>query len=397
MNTFKRESSISFIIRVFNAVGIFIFTPLLALWLINTKNITVGEASVIVATFTFFQKAGSIFTGGIINKFGVKNSLLAGLWGTALTLVMINYIRNFVLLIAIVIILGILISLYNISLKTHISYLEEKERITAFAMLNIALNVGASIGPVIGGWFLSWNPHTLMLASSAGFIIAGISALFLKKDKPTGEASERLKLTQYIKENYKKPELISFVKFLIFSGFFWFLYGHVFATFPVVMADYFNAKVIGTFFTINAVTVIVMQIVFIKCKDVFSINAWYVISLGLISLSFFLIWSSPTYMYVFIGILIFSFAEVIWVPNVDNGVVKARGSLSPPWAFAISGIIWGMWQSLSNVVGLNIYRFFKEDTFFILCVCSLLFMILYGLSLALTKNKRKDQGVSSKI
>lgn len=55
------EGWMSFLVRFFNSLGFYIFTPLLALWLTETKSLDLSKASIIVASLTLFSKAGGAF------------------------------------------------------------------------------------------------------------------------------------------------------------------------------------------------------------------------------------------------------------------------------------------------------------------------------------------------
>lgn len=379
MHKLKKEGTLSFFIRVFNSIGFYIVIPLLSLWLVDVKNIEVGKASFIVAAFTFMSKAGSAFIGGIINKLGLRQSLFTGLFGSSFVLLMITYFNNYFFLLLLVIVLGIFISLYNIALKTHISILEDHERLNAYALLNIAVNVGASIGPLMGGIVLDWNPKNLLMISMISYILAGIVALLLPKIQLDTKSS--LNIFQFIKYRKENDGFKLLFKFTLFSSVFWFLYAQIFTTFPVVFSQDFTGKSIGLFFTINAVTVILIQGAFAKVQPYIRKELWYSIAFILIGFSFAVLWIKPTIPFVVIAIILFSVSEVIWVPMTDSELVVKRGGLSSSWAFGIAGVVWGIGESLGGFVGLNLDNYFHNFTFLILSFLSIFLFALYLISL----------------
>lgn len=378
MHRLKNESALSFFIRVFNSIGFFSIIPLLSLYLIDVKSIEISEASLIVAAFTFTSKGGSAFVGGIINKIGLKHSLLIGLFGSAITLIIITISSNTILLVLLVIILGIFISLYNVSLKTHISMLEESKRLNAYALLNIAVNVGASLGPLLGGLILDWSPSNLLLFSMLNYVIAGFIALILPKLQLKQE--ENLSILEFIKYRKENTDFKTFLRFTVFASIFWFLYTQIFTTLPVVFSEQFNGKTIGLLFTINAITVILTQGVFPKLQSYIRKELWYSIAFFLISVSFVVLWFNPTITFALIAIVLFSISEIIWVPTIDSELVANRGKLSAAWAFGISGVVWGIGESLGSFVGLNIYQYFGDATFLILFVLSTSILVIYILN-----------------
>jgi len=370
------EGILSFYIRIFNSIGFFVYVPLLSLWLVKLKGLNITEASVVIAIFTFISKAGSAVVGGIINKLGVKKSLLIGLWGSAVLLSILVIIDYYIIILFIVLMLGILISIYNVSLKTHISLLEEDKRLHAFALLNIAVNIGASIGPFLGGLALDWNPLGILIIAIICYLLAGTLTLLLPNIK-IEELEQNLNILQFIKNRKYNRHFLIFLKFTVFSGVFWFLYSQIFTTFPVVVSKDFSGKTIGLFFTINALTVILFQGIYPKIQPKFKIENWYFFALVLIGISYFLIWISHDFLIISISIIIFSIAEIIWVPTIDSQVVAKKGDLSSSWAFGFSGVFWGIWESIGGLIGLNIYKYFGQQTFLCFTIICGVILVVY--------------------
>ncbi|ACJ33401.1 MFS transporter [Anoxybacillus flavithermus] len=378
------EGVLTFGIRVFNSIGFFVYVPLLSLWLVRIKNLDITEMSVVVAAFTFVSKAGNVLVGGVVNKLGIKNSLIVGLWGSALLLTMLTLIQSYTFIFVIVLLLGISLSLYNVSLKTHISLLGEDERLRAFALLNIAVNVGASIGPLLGGWLLDWNSFGIIIAAIVCYVLAGGVSLLLPRIT-IEDAEKGIHIVQFVKNSKSTPDFFIFIKFISFSGIFWFLYTQLFTTFPVVSSQHFSGKTIGLFFTVNAMTIIVLQGLYPKIQPKWRIEYWYALALMFITTSYFLLWISHHFWIIFVGVILFSIAEIIWVPTIDHQIVEKKGMLSSSWAFGVSGVLWGMWESIGGFVGLNLYEYVGQKTFFYLAMISAMIFIGYMFHLSYRK------------
>ncbi|MEW5320962.1 MFS transporter [Geobacillus thermoleovorans] len=378
------EGVLTFGIRVFNSIGFFVYVPLLSLWLVKMKNLDITETSVAVAAFTFVSKAGNALVGGVVNKFGIKNSLIVGLWGSALLLTMLTIIHSYTLIFVIALLLGMSISIYNVSLKTHISLLEENERLRAFALLNIAVNVGASIGPFLGGWLLDWNSFGIIVAAIVCYVVAGGVSLLLPRIT-IEDAEKGINIVQFVKNSKSDPHFFIFIKFVAFSGLFWFLYTQLFTTFPVVFSQNFSGKTIGLFFTVNAITIIVLQGFYPKIQPKWKIEYWYALALMFIAASYFLLWVSHHFWIIFFSVILFSIAEIIWVPTIDHQIVEKKGALSSSWAFGISGVLWGMWESIGGFIGLNLYQYAGQQTFFYLTMIGIVIFVGYMFQLTYRK------------
>ncbi|NCG68936.1 MFS transporter [Bacillus coagulans] len=382
------EGWMSFLVRFFNSLGFYIFTPLLALWLTETKSLDLSKASIIVASLTLFSKAGGAFVGGLIDRLGVRLSLILGLWSSGGILMLIPVVPFFPLFIALSALLGTAITLYNVALKTQISFMNEHKRLRAFALLNIAVNLGASIGPLAGGWILDLKSFWLMFFAAGSYFIAGGVACLLPQP-PLEKEENRLNPFKYLySERYyllKSP----FFRFLFGSGLLWFFYIQMFSTMPVYISGEITGKTTGLVFTLNAVTVIAFQGIFPSVQPKLKKEQWYALSFLLFGSSFFLLWIDQTVVSVFLSMFLFSLSEVIWTPLIDTEILQKRGNLSSSWAFGIAGVVWGLWESFGSYAGLSLLKSFPEKLYLLLAVLSVLIgLSLIFLSLSMRKGKK---------
>jgi DHA1 family multidrug resistance protein-like MFS transporter len=377
MFSIQKESSISFIIRFLNSVGFYLFTPLFSLWLMTTKNLEITLLSLIFANYMFFSKGGSVIVGGFIHKYGERKSMLIGLWSCSIVLISFNVSDNVFILWLVSSVLGISISLYNVALKSYIQYVPKDQQLNAFSLLNIAVNAGAAIGPLFGGWIFDFNPSLIVYLSSLFYLLSGIMVLFLPQYSVyTIERSENKGLKEFIFKNiftfYRQP----FILFVVFSGVIWFFYIQMFSLLPLYISSIVDGKTIGGLFTIGSITVICLQGIFPRFHLIVKEKVWFSIVFYLFSISFFLLWVFKTTVVAIISMIIFGVGVVIFSPLLDANILNRRRELSPSWAFAITGLIWGLWEAIGSFVGLNLYYLFSKQVYLLLSVSSLIIGII---------------------
>ncbi len=371
-----RQYIVSFLVRIFNSIGFFIISPFLSLWLLKVKGLNLNDTSFIVASFTLSSKAGSVLVAGIIDHLGFKLSINIGLFLSSLILFLITWTKPYILIVLLTILLGIAISLYNISLKAHISNQEDQVRLQSYALLNIAVNVGAAMGPLIAGVIFDWNPKFLLLLSMSNYFVAGMISMFLPRDQVKPKNTDK-NVINFLIEERRSIEFRIFIRFILLSSLFWFLYTQIFTTLPMYLSDNMDAKIIGLLFTLNSITVISVQGVFPKLRNNLSSKMWYLVAVLLISSSFLLLWTSKSVFLVMLAIVLFSISEIIWVPSVDHELSSLRGSLSSSWAFGISGVIWGVFESAGSYFGLNVFKQFGDATFLILSLIGFIIFTIF--------------------
>lgn len=367
------ESFISFLIRIMNSIGFFSIIPLLSIWFISYKQLDLTSASILIAAITFTGKAGGVITGPIIEKLGHRLSLQIGLLSCSIFISTMIFIRDFIPFFLVVCLFGLFTSLYNIALKVHISHLNEEERLDAFSMLNLAVNIGASIGPIIGGFIYDWNPKYIMLYSAMCYLIAFIISLFLRKSNlNTKKYGEDLDIKRNKLDSFKK-----LIIFLIFSSLFWFFYTQFINTMPLMLKKDFNSKIIASLFTLNSLTIICFQIIYTKYKNILNKISWYRLSILLLFTSFIILGVSHNIYLIGIAVILFSISEVIWVPNIDNDLILNNKGLPNAWLFGAAGVIWGLGEGLGSIIGLNLSKFIYGYEFLAIALMTLLFLILF--------------------
>lgn len=117
----------------------------------------------LASSFAFFQFVFALQWGKTLNRIGRKPVLLCGLFGTSVTLITFGFSTNYYMALFARSLAGALNG--NIAvLRTVIGEIcvERRHQAFGFSMLPLLFNVGAIIGPLIGGssWFTRPDPHS---------------------------------------------------------------------------------------------------------------------------------------------------------------------------------------------------------------------------------------------
>ncbi|GGR13015.1 MDR family MFS transporter [Deinococcus ruber] len=135
-----------------NRLGEFV-VPLLGFYLLNQRGLSVGQVSVILGALGVGRFFAEGLGGGIIDRYGPASAMRLSLAGGAVLLALVPQAQGFWFLLLGILGYSLLTALYKPASNTAVAELTTGEQRTrAYNLLYWAINVGASVAPVLGGW-----------------------------------------------------------------------------------------------------------------------------------------------------------------------------------------------------------------------------------------------------
>ncbi len=182
-------------------------------------GVSSGKAGLVIACFG----AGSLLTAPYVGKLSDKvGSLLvmkSSLILSGIILILFSFIKNYYAILAATLVWSIIGEAFrpaNLSLISNET--EPEQRKTAFALNRLAINLGMSIGPVIGGILSAINFALLFYVDGITSIIAGIFLISMRI-KPKLEIRNDSKVLTNKEEksvNKKHQSILKNKKFFLF-------------------------------------------------------------------------------------------------------------------------------------------------------------------------------------
>jgi len=177
-------------INLINAAGTMVVF-FMTLYMTQTFGFTPARAGRIIAAFGVGMLAGTVLGGKLADKIGTRAVQKASLIASGGVLIILGYERNLPLLVVLVFLCGIgngALFPANVSAMAEICGPSDRSR--GFALNRLASNLGATIGPVAGGFLARWDYRflfwgdglTSLLAALALFIF--LPGVALKKNSP---------------------------------------------------------------------------------------------------------------------------------------------------------------------------------------------------------------------
>lgn len=161
-----------------NRVGTMVL-PFVALYARQELHVSTGDAGLVLAFYGVGALISSPFSGKLSDKIGPIKLMTISLIGTGLFLFLYSIVTDFKLFLALSFVLAILNEAFRPAAMSFISSeISPNRRKTAFALNRLAINLGMSIGPVVGGILSTINFSLLFYVDGITSLAAGSFLFF---------------------------------------------------------------------------------------------------------------------------------------------------------------------------------------------------------------------------
>lgn len=351
-----RQLAALVVARATSCAGFFAVLPYLGLWLVDVQHLSGGSAGLVVGS-SILANRGAVLLIPLINRLGLKASVATGYGGAIAVFVVLGMgptraVIGWLVLAALV---GLFLAMATTAMKASVAALPAEQRLRGFSYLNMAVNAGSAVGPVIGGQLLHWHAGWLPLSAAVLHLVALAAVPALpgpwrrcERGRPAAQGSTpRLRVQR------------RFVVFCLLTCGTWVAYAQAVDVLPAYLGDTVDAREMGLVFTLNAVMVVALQVpmswlsgrVLSSPRGGFGV-LWAAASTVLAaSVLLFALGRSMGLGLVLVAMVLFTLSELIWSPLYDAQVSERRGTLSLPASYALAGVACGAAESVGAWLG----------------------------------------------
>ncbi|MBK7105155.1 MAG: MFS transporter [Ignavibacteriae bacterium] len=246
-------------VTLINRTGTMVF-PFLALYLTQEIGVTPSKAGLVITFYGIGALISAPFAGKLSDKLGALNLMKFSLLSSGLLFFVFSLFDDYIIISIVSVILAVFTEAFRPAGMAFISNeATVEQRKPAYALYRLTINLGMSIGPVIGGLLSSIDFHLLFYVDGITSIAAGIFLIFAKWDlKPQINIEEEIEISD------KKKVWMDF-QFMFF----------LFASLPVVMVFFqhfssmplfvveqlkFTTATFGLLTAINTVIIIFVEV-----------------------------------------------------------------------------------------------------------------------------------------
>lgn len=362
LNSFKglsREIWFLALITFINRAGTMVI-PFLTIYLTSEKGFSLEKIAWIMSAFGLGSVVGAWLGGKLCSKLGFYYLMLGSLISSGIAFVLLQFVSSFWGICVGVFVVMLLADAFRPASYVAINaYADETSKTRSLSLLRLAINLGFSLGPAIGGFIIvQFGFSGLFWMDGITCVLAGFVFFMLLNNK----ASKSQKEVDKLQENqspYKDKTYLILIGMIFLIGFTFLQY---FSTVPLFYKEAFklNEQEIGLLFFINGFLIFLIEMPLVKYLERPSVSIYTTITISLFLLAFsFLIIAFFNWNGVLLsGILLMTFGEMFNFPFTNSLALDRakRGNMGE--YMALFTMAFSLAHILGHNIGLNLIHFF---------------------------------------
>ena len=352
--------------RIIAATGYMMLTPFLSIMLL-ANGVSTAKCALITAFYTFSQTGFMIPAAWILNKLHYKKSMIWGRLITAILVLGYTWSKNIIILLSISLAIGFGTSLYNLTCKGYIGIISSdnnRKRLNLFAAYNVAMNIGSSLGPLLGSLIVAKDRYMILLLVIIimNLLSAIVTAIFMNRIEETDirkVANTNMRVSQYLNKD--------FISLIIITVLLQILFTQMFSVMPV----YFVQNEINIYYytimlTINTVGCVMLQtpVLWISkmiLKERQKYGLFLAAMIYVLGYCFMYFSNENSFSFCVLGGLL-TIAELVLTPYQDKLVSDlSKDPILINYYISVFGVAWAIGKGLGNYIGIK-YLEYTNDT-----------------------------------
>jgi MFS family permease len=346
-----------FLIKFGNFLNVFLVLFLVA------QGYSAFQAGLAVAVVGLGTFVGNMVGGTVADRFGRRSAIAVSMFGSAAFTAAVPLTDDIVTTTALVGLVGVFAQLYRPAAGALlVDVVDGEQRVMAFAVLRLAVNVGMAVGPLVGG-LLSGHSYTYLFVGDAlfSFAFGTLALLLLPAGRPIPEpvSVDEAAGTAAGKGGYREVFTDRpYVLFLLSMVAATFVYGQATATLPLHVTDAgFSNTVYGLLLGLNALLCVVIELPLTKHTERRDPRRVIALGLLLLGLGMGLTGAMSVVWLLALTVVLWTVAETIYTPIANaypaefspahlrgryqgaEGLAHTLGGTLGP---AVGGLLYGM-------------------------------------------------------
>lgn len=369
------------VITFINRAGTMVI-PFMSLYLTENLKFTLGNVGWVMTAFGFGSVCGAWLGGKLSNKFGFYKIMFWSLLVSGLMFIGLQFITSFAGICIAIFFLMLVADTFRPALFVAVAaYAKPENRTRAVTLIRLAINLGFSMGPAVGGIIIySIGYAGLFWVDGITCILAGLLFVYVLNERKSSNSIKEEEVG--VKGSpYKDKAFLVFLAALLLVGFTFMQY---FSTIPLYYHDVhrLTEKEIGWLMSLNGLLIFVLEMPLVSYfeKGRFSKYRILAISTLIFALSFFILNTSVWIGVLVIGMILMSVGEMLNFPFSNSFAMNRAAKFNNQGDYMA---LFTMTFSIAHIFGHNsgmqlISHFGYEVTWYIMgamLMVSVLFLV----------------------
>lgn len=356
---FSREIWLLTLVTFVNRAGTMV-VPFMSLYLTKDMGLTLEEVGWIMSCFGAGSVVGSWLGGKLADKLGFYDVMVGALLTSGLAFLGLSWLRGFWAFGAGVFVLMVLSDAFRPALFVAIrSYAAPEQRTRAVTLIRLAINLGFSLGPAIGGFIIAtWSYEglfwvdALTCIAAAAILITGLPRAQAQNDNSAARTTR----------NGSPYRDGPFLFFLLSTVLICIPFLQYFSSIPLFYSEVHRMSefAIGLLLGANGLLIFLIEMPLVKyCEDRrFGLHAILRFSVLLFAASFVVLNVFPTIAFLWVGMVLMTVGEMLNFPFMNRFAMDRADRGQPGAYMALFTISWSVAHIIGHTLGLNLIAWF---------------------------------------
>jgi predicted MFS family arabinose efflux permease len=339
-----------------------------SLYLTKDLNFSIAQAGLIMSIYGIGSIIGSYLGGWLTDRINFFYLLVFSQIVSGLILVLMIFGRTALEISTIIFFYALVADIFRPANSTAIAtYSNPENRTRSFSLVRLAVNLGFSVGPAVGGLVaLHLGYYWLFAIDAVTSIGAGIMLFFVLPK--TNSLHQERKLEQSKTKTLSAYKDKDYLKFIFFVAIYGIVFFQIFASVPQFFSRElnYNEDLIGLLMALNGLLVVIIEMPIVgileKKNQTFKYIIWGVWCLPICFL--FLLFGKGMLIWAIVYTIVITLSEIFAMPFMMNYALSKPSKERQGQYSALYSIAYGIANIVAPSVGLGIADRFGFDTMF---------------------------------
>jgi MFS family permease len=384
-----RRAWILFAVNLVNSSGSMVFF-FLSLYLTRKLGLAAARAGQVLSLYGFGSLAGAFSGGWLSDRVGSIRVQKLSLWACGVFLIVLGQVTAVGLFMPLLFVFGLFAGmLYPANATSMARTCPPELQVKGFALTRLANNLGATIGPAVGGILalhdyrlLFWADGLTSLAAAAlfgllwtGTTAAGASANAAHASALPGPAPGEARPARSPWRDV--PFLLMMLIFLVWS----IVFVQVLTTFPLYIRNVYGLPEnrIGQLYAVNTMLIVALEMILMEKIRKYPLALMINVSFVMLGLGLGLMPFGRSFSFGALTVAVWTFGEMLSMPLVAALIAQRSDESNRGRYMGLSSFSFSLAFIIAPIVGMSVYgRFGGDAVWYICCGVSLLLALAFS-------------------
>jgi predicted MFS family arabinose efflux permease len=351
--------------------------PFLSLYLIKDLGFTRPQVGWIMTCYGLGALTGTWIGGKLTDQVGFYKVIISSLFLGGIGFILIQYVSTLYGFCIAVFALMLIADSYRPAVFVAIEAYSTPKTVTrAVALIRLAINLGFSIGPLLGGLIIAGISYdALFWIDGLSCMVAAIAMIFLIKQPQITPQEKNEPKVKYGTPVHKNPMFLFFFVLMLLSGLTFVQY---FSLVPVYYDSEYGLSeaIIGGLLFLNGAMIVVLEMPLVGWLERKMLSKTMAMTWGMIFLaaSFLILNMGHSMTILIIGMILMTFGEMIGSPFSNALALEMAPKGRKGSYMGLFSMSWAFSHVIGHNSGMNLTEYFGFETTWYLFALLLVFV-----------------------